>query len=137
MGEKSLQDRLMDDKEFAEKLRETSDLKVRQELLKAEGYPDVKTARDFVRRLLDDADFLKAFTEQKTLDEKINFALQENYFFTEDDFSREQEQLAEEEFETLAGADAGAIVGGCWDLQCFIDLNRQSSCPSHFKCTWG
>lgn len=136
MGQKSLLERVKEDADFAKKLDEAKDEAERQAIFKGEGY-SVKNAKDFVDRLMGDAAFKAEFSALKSLDEKTAFALKENYYFTKPELEKEYERIAEEEFETLAGTDFGSIASDCWDLQCFIDTSRQSSCPSHFKCTWG
>lgn len=132
--------RLKEDPEFAKKLSETTDLQTRNQLLKDEGY-DVKDVHDFMQRIRDDADFMEKLSALETMDDKIDFIVESGYYFTKADLEEEQERIAEEEFDTLAGAknqECGAIWEGHCGFTCEPETwLRDSGCHGYFKCTWG
>lgn len=129
--------RLKEDEVFAKKLS-GADAEARQEILKAEGY-DVKGVREFMQQLHDDPDFEEKLSMLETMEEKMKFIVESGFYFTKEDLAAEQERLAEEEFDTLAGASCGALWEGHCGFTCEPETWKpeQTGCPGYFKCTWG
>lgn len=132
--------KLKSDPDFAKRVSEAPDTQARQEIFKAEGY-DVKGVGEFMQRLQDDVDFMEKISALETMDEKMSYIVEEGYYFTRDELVAEQERVAEEEFDTLAGAretECGAIIEGHCGFTCEPEAwKRDSACSSYFKCTWG
>lgn len=130
--------RLEEDEIFAKKLSDAPDAEARQELIKAEGY-EVKTVREFMEQMQEDADFMEKLSTLETMEEKMKYILEAGYYFTKDDLMAEQERIAEEEFDTIAGAGCGALWEGHCGFTCEPEFWRpgEYGCPSYFKCTWG
>lgn len=132
--------RLMEDEIFAKKLSDAPNSEERQKLIKAEGY-DVKGVSEFMQHIQNDADFMEKLSALETMDEKMQYIVKAGYYFTKEDLAAEQERIAEEEFDTLAGAreaECGAIIEGHCGFTCEPEAwKRDSACSSYFKCTWG
>lgn len=132
--------RLMEDAEFEKKLELAPDSETRQKILKDEGY-EMKGVKEFVERIREDADFMEKVSSCETMQDKMRCIIEEGYYFTKDELAAEQERLAEEEFDTLAGGREAAC-GWIWEGHCGFTCEpeawcRDSQCSSHFKCTWG
>lgn len=134
-----LSQKLMNDPEFAKKLTAAS-AEEREEIFKAEGI-EAKGVREFMEKIQEDPDFMEKLSELETMDEKMKYIVEEGYFFTKDELVDEQERVAEEEFDTMAGArttECGAIIEGHCGFTCEPEAwKRESACSSYFKCTWG
>ena len=132
--------RLSTDQELARKLAGMTDAQERAALIKAEGY-EVKGVSEFMQRIQEDADFMEALSALETMEEKMRFIVESGYYFTKDELADEQERVAEEEFDTLAGArstECGAIIEGHCGFTCEPEAwKRDSACSGYFKCTWG
>lgn len=130
--------RLKEDEAFAKKLSGIADPQERQEVLKAEGY-DVRGVREFMEQLREDPEFEEKLSALETMDEKMKCIVEAGFYFTKEDLAAEQERLAEEEFDTLAGAGCGALWEGHCGFTCEPETWKpeQTGCPGYFKCTWG
>lgn len=135
----TLLQKLNNDPDFAAKINAVN-AEERAEIFKAEGL-EVKGVREFMQRIQDDVDFMEKLSALETMDEKMKLIVEEGYFFTKDELVDEQERVAEEEFDTMAGArttECGAIIEGHCGFTCEPEAwKRDSACSSYFKCTWG
>ena len=135
----TLLQKLNSDPDFVKKINAV-DAEERAEIFKAEGL-EVKGVREFMQRIQDDVDFMEKLSALETMDDKMKLIVEEGYFFTKEELVDEQERVAEEEFDTMAGAreaECGAVIEGHCGFTCEPEAwKRDSACSSYFKCTWG
>ena len=129
--------KMEEDKEFRDKLQNAASGEEGRAIIREAGF-EVKDVTDFLKRVRSDADFMEAVSEKESIPDKMTFIMNEGYFFRQDELDEAQEKIAEEEFDTLAGAGCGLYVEGHCGTSCESeDWSTNGGCPSYFKCTWG
>ena len=129
--------RMEEDKEFRDKIQNAASGEEGRAIIRNEGY-EVKDVNEFLKRIQTDVDFMEAVSEKELIPDKMTFIMNEGYFFRQDELDEAQEKIAEEEFDTLAGAGCGLYKEGHCGTSCESeDWATNGGCPSYFKCTWG